>query len=196
MLAERIDYIPSHTVPSADGRYLFVMLSPDEPWRIERYVAWVREGWARAGEEMEDRADAERHLMARVREEMRLRRKYPASGLYRNDGSTRPLWTVEWYEGGPDSIRVASDGVHLVRHPTLANDAYDMGVTFYARGRPLRSYKVSELLLENDKMGYTSAYAYRWWENNELNDDAGTFTIMKLNDSRVVFNFATGEVVE
>src|SRR5919201_540577 len=40
--------------------------------------------------------------------------KYPASGLYPNDGSTRPIWTVEWYSWGRD-VDISGDGVHLVR---------------------------------------------------------------------------------
>ena len=37
--------------------------------------------------------------------------KYPASGLYRNDGSYTPLWTVDWSA----YVILPSDGVHLVR---------------------------------------------------------------------------------
>src|SRR3954453_12453404 len=41
-----------------------------------------------------------------------LRRKFPSSGLYRNDGSRDPLWTIDWYA---HRVHLASDGIHLVR---------------------------------------------------------------------------------
>src|SRR4051794_40464122 len=57
-----------------DQKYVFVMLSPFAPDReagrlIEPYASDVRT----------------------------IRETYPNSGLYPNDGSTTPLWTVDWY---------------------------------------------------------------------------------------------------
>src|SRR5688572_28942850 len=46
---------------------------------------------------------------------------YTQSGIYRNDSSKEPLWTVAWYAYNVD---VASDGVHLVRHGGLATDTH------------------------------------------------------------------------
>jgi hypothetical protein len=34
--------------------------------------------------------------------------------LYRNDGSTTPLWTVDWYA---HSVLLPSDGIHLGLRP-------------------------------------------------------------------------------
>src|SRR6516162_11460738 len=39
-----------------------------------------------------------------------IRAKYPESGLYKNDGSKEPFWTVDWYR---EKVTVASDGVHM-----------------------------------------------------------------------------------
>jgi hypothetical protein len=41
-----------------------------------------------------------------------LRIKYPCSGLYRNNGSSTPIWTVDWYSY---SFYLFPDGEHLVR---------------------------------------------------------------------------------
>src|SRR4051812_2120811 len=46
-----------------------------------------------------------------------IRRVYPRSGMYRNDGSAEPLWTVDWYAFG---VELTADGVHLIRHGPLA----------------------------------------------------------------------------
>lgn len=194
-LAQRVDYLWSYAEPSGNGRYLFVMLSPDEPQQLDKYVAWLRDGWAESGLEPQDIADADRHVRAEIRREKRLRRTYQASGLYRNNGSTKPLWTVPWYDAA-NSIRVASDGVHLVRHAFLAWDRSETAVTFYAHGRPLRSYRVSDLLRSNDSIVNTSANAFRWAESVQLNDKTRTLTVMKLNGERTVFNIATGEKVK
>src|SRR6266851_3190844 len=71
------------------GKYVFVMISPmpleqDVQGRNEETAAGIRE----------------------------IRRLYMRSGLYHNDGSVEPLWTVDWYALG---VVVASDGVHLIR---------------------------------------------------------------------------------
>ena len=42
----------------------------------------------------------------------KLRANYPCSGLYRNDGSDKPIWTVNWYAL---RVFVHPDGKHLVR---------------------------------------------------------------------------------
>src|SRR5262245_23170642 len=41
-----------------------------------------------------------------------IRRVYTQSGMYRNDGSAEPIWTVDWYAHGVD---LTPDGVHLIR---------------------------------------------------------------------------------
>jgi len=76
----------SFSTVSANGKYVFVMIAPV---RSEEDGIYLRP---------EDRKDART-----------LRAKYHVSGLYRNDGSTTPLWTVNWYAY---SVLVAFDGIH------------------------------------------------------------------------------------
>lgn len=45
-----------------------------------------------------------------------IRALYSQAGLYRNVGSTEPLWTVDWHGYG---IPI-SDGVHFVRKGTMS----------------------------------------------------------------------------
>jgi hypothetical protein len=40
-----------------------------------------------------------------------IRKTYPKSGVYKNDGTSVPLWTIEWY----GSAEVSGDGKYLVR---------------------------------------------------------------------------------
>ena len=44
-----------------------------------------------------------------------IRDKWTVSGMYRNDGSTTPLWTVDWYAYEVD---VPNGGEHVVRYRT------------------------------------------------------------------------------
>src|SRR5262245_39743586 len=65
------------------------------------------------------------------------------SGMYRNDGTSEPLWTVDWYAFG---VEIFSDGVHLIRHGPWARKGTDEAITFFARSRPIRKYRVSDLV--------------------------------------------------
>ena len=99
----------SYVKPSADGRYLFVMIAPFSPESEASYWGGERATKIRA-----------------------IRKKYRASGLYRNDGSPEPLWTVDWY---------AFWVVWHLMAPTLSGEAPGLQGPLM---RPLRS-----LLMEN-----------------------------------------------
>src|SRR5687767_1053443 len=47
------------------------------------------------------------------RGETGLYKKYPKSGLYLNNRSTKPLWTVDWYAF---DVKVSADGQYLIRY--------------------------------------------------------------------------------
>src|SRR5262245_52042389 len=79
----------SHKEVTAGGKYVFVMLAPQP----------VEDEIKSYGTE-----DAKNTVIA-------MRNVYKKSGLYKNDGSAEPLWTVDWY----GAATVLSDGVHLIR---------------------------------------------------------------------------------
>src|SRR4051812_3580506 len=81
--------------PAAGGKLVFVMLRP-MAYRVYAYD--YTEFTSRQGREERQRSGL-------------LFKKYPASGLYRK-GSTKPLWTVDWYSF---DVLACSDGKHLVR---------------------------------------------------------------------------------
>jgi hypothetical protein len=83
--------------------------------------------------------------------------KYEKSGMYLNDGSTAPLWTVDWKR----RVYLPNDGKHVVR---LGSSHYsatyrEEAFTFLAAGNILKTYKVNDLiafpwLLPHSSNGY------------------------------------------
>lgn len=67
---------------------------------------------------------------------------YTQSGLYKNDGSTTPLWTVDWC----GRVLLPSDGIHVIRSGPWASWGGDEAFSFYSRGRLLRTYRVGDLV--------------------------------------------------
>jgi len=76
----------SFAAVSAQKNYVFVMIAP---------VAEESDG---SGLRDEERSKSRK-----------LRAEHWTSGLYANDGSTTPLWLVDWYAY---SVLVPSDGIH------------------------------------------------------------------------------------
>lgn len=71
--------------------------------------------------------------------------QYPASGMYVNDGSREPLWTVEWHA----FASIPNGGDYVVRHGKWANYSgrYDEeAISFLAKGVVLRAYSAEELV--------------------------------------------------
>ena len=76
----------SYKKHSPDGRYVFIMIPPIP-------IAQDLESW----NEETKTGIAE------------IRKRYVRSGLYLNDDSVDPLWTVDWYSFG---VEVTSDGMY------------------------------------------------------------------------------------
>jgi hypothetical protein len=165
----------TYTVVSPGGKYLFVMLSPllaeDE----------LRRNPNGAGNE--------------------IRRTHSQSGLYRNDGSTVPLWTVDWYAFG---VKVASDGVHLIRPgpwtdtgprgspltPALNGEA----ISFFANGQLLRTYRINELVDDPEQLQRSVSHV-RWEKDGQFDDGRMEYTLTTLDGNRFVFDVRTGAIV-
>jgi hypothetical protein len=124
-----------------------------------------------------------------------LREAYPRSGLYRNDGSNEPLWTVSWY-AYPSCVEVASDGTHLVRR---GNRGWLMGseaFSLYAHGQLVRAYTVGQLVAAPwllSKGGEGPKYDWVGW--TEFDDATMSYTVRTKDGNRWVFDVRTGEVV-
>ncbi|QEL13994.1 hypothetical protein [Limnoglobus roseus] len=139
-----------------------------------------------------------------------LRQKYAASGLYRADDATKPLWTVDWYDY---EAHPANDGVHVVRihgendqwrhYPnarklpdeTIEEQLAAPAVSFYANGQLLRTYSVRELIARPDDLPNTMRFIL-WNAGGVLSQDGKQFVLMTQDSRQNFFDLATGRLVE
>jgi hypothetical protein len=156
----------SYTKCSADLRYVFVMIAPEE---------------RRAGYWNDERAADIKGV----------RETYPRSGLYRNDGSRMPLWTVDWYAHG---VEVASDGVHLVRRGPWASQMDDEAFSFFANGRLVRRYSIDELI-DIPALLPRSVSHFSWMSDDRFEDVALRYSVRTKDGNSFVFDVRTGEAV-
>lgn len=118
------------------------------------------------------------------------RSTYTQSGLYRNDGSSTPIWTVDWYA---DNVEPLSDGVHLVRPSPWVYSSNSEAVAFFAKGKLIRSYTVRDLVAYSDLMPH-SVYRFEWRSYKHLNDQEKTYTIETKHGERYTFDVTTGDI--
>jgi hypothetical protein len=174
----------TYKTTSADGKFVFVMIAPESlEMELIRY-----------------NADHQKVVKA-------IRDVYSKTGLYKNDGSKEPLWTVDWYS---DSVRVASDGVHLVksgRWPVLEakakdkdrsitkNDLKQEAVSFFANGKLLREYSIGDLI-DQPKMLPMSVSHYRWMKSMRIIEDDKQLEIITQDQNRILLELATAKIVQ
>jgi hypothetical protein len=159
----------SYTKPSPDGRFLFVMIPPGT---------------------VED--DTRRWNEQKAAEIRAIHNTYPQSGLYRNDGTTTPLWTVSWYAY---DVEVASDGVHLVRHGPWAFRSDEEAVSFFANGKLVRTYVISELVDLKFLLPHSVSH-FQWSEGGHLDDAALRYVVSTKDGNSFVFDVTNGNIVK
>ena len=158
----------SYVSPSANNKFLFVMIASIE---IESDgISYGDEG---------------------KKEAQRIRAKYPSSGMYLNDGSTKPLWTVDWYA---HSVLVASDGNHIIRRGGWATKLSDEAFTIFEQNKVIRSYQISDLVDTELLLPHT-AHHFQWEEAIALDDYNHTLFVSTLSKERYVFDLLTGETI-
>lgn len=158
----------SFSAVSAQKNYVFVMIAP---------VVEESDG---SGLRDEDRSKAQR-----------LRAGHRTSGLYANDGSTTPLWVVDWYAY---SVLAPSDGIHLIRRGLWAENDSSEAVTFFAKGKQIRSYKVGELVDTTFTLPHTVSH-FSWEKTITIDDTSRTATVTTFNGDRYVFDFTSGSII-
>ena len=72
-----------------------------------------------------------------------IRATYSQSGMYRNDGSQTPLWTIHYF-AWTYHVHIAPDGRHLIVAGPWSGDSHV--VTFLSDGREIASYDIKDLL--------------------------------------------------
>jgi hypothetical protein len=175
-------YPATYSTPSPNGQYLFVMLAPPSA---------------------DPALDPDNTDHAKM-----LRQKYPSSGLYRNDGSTEPLWTADWYAY---YVHPADDGIHLVREDSAARTLAPFiskplpqeivreqldgpALTFLANGQELRTYTVRELVADPDSLPHSVAHVL-WMADATITRDGTRFVLTTQDAHQIVFDLATGEEI-
>jgi hypothetical protein len=166
---------------SSDGRFVFVMVSPES---LDTELGWYNERFAK-----------------KIKE---IRTRYTKSGLYKNDGSNQPLWTVSWY---CESVAVPSDGIHLVRfgdwpyylharekvpdQEALKQEA----LSFYARKKLLKSYTIAELVDRPQELPRSVSH-FRWLKSHRIIDRSQQFEAITEDGNRILFELATGKILK
>jgi hypothetical protein len=122
-----------------------------------------------------------------------LRKKYPQSGLYCNDGSREPLWIV-----GEEYARMAypaSDGVHLVCVSEFGGgfESWRQALRFYASGRLKRAYSVDDLTVSWLLKGSPSGKI--WLRKDQFDEAAMQYTVWTSDGNSFTFDIRTGKIV-
>jgi hypothetical protein len=147
---------------TGNGNYVFVMLVPS---RLIQSLTWLNR---------------------------ELRNKYPSSGLYLNDGSNTPLWTVDWYA---INTYISSDGKHLIRMgpwPVKGNYS-EVALSFYENGEEIKNYEVKDLVATPETLPESTSH-YGWLEESFFDDKVGRMYIKTVNQEKYVFDVTTGEI--
>jgi hypothetical protein len=156
----------SYVQPSADNKFLFVMIAP-----------------------IDINLDGITQNEAGKKEARRVRETYLSSGMYLNDGSTNPLWTVDWHS---NRVFVSSDGEHVIRLGGYATELSEEALTFFRRNEVLRSYTISDLI---DFKFLNGNFNTGWNDTLSLDDEKRTFCVSTSQKDSYVFDYTTGEMV-
>ncbi len=134
-----------------------------------------------------------------------LAEKYSQTGLYRNDGSKKSLWTVE--AGYSREVYPASDGLHAVLQHlhVIGIEGRKCGnspeeppvdpvvLSFYASGRRVRNVRLSEVL-DHERFCKELGPGWHGWMNSASIDEAEKhFVLVDRDGKRVAFDLASGE---
>jgi hypothetical protein len=145
--------------------------------------------------------------------------KYSLSGLYRNDGSTTPLWTVDW----AGDVILPSGPTYLIRKGGWArqDDGYGVeAIAFLANGRVLKTYRVCDLVDFPWLLPHSASH-YQWQKTLSLEEGAHisrvhfvqagavdrndgvllseqlhTLQLETLQGDSYVFDITTGDIIE
>ena len=120
-----------------------------------------------------------------------IRKAYKQSGLYKNDGSTTPLWTVYWYAF---LVFPSSDGEHLVRMGPWASSINQLALSFYRKGKEIKKYRIKDLVHDESKLSRTVSHFF--WRSELKYDDKNAVLFLKTRDNQAYrFSVKTGEIL-
>ena len=170
-------YVPfTYTIESRDRRFLFVMLSPLPILEDAPFLDYSPSG----------------RVPSQVDRTREVRAKYPHSGLYRNDGSSTPLWTLNQYS---PYAALSSDGVHLSSlNGYVVGGLSEEGLVFYENGEEIRRYSVGDLVGSIKDLSW-SFDGYGWLKGFSFDDGSNTLLLTLVNGERYSFDIKSGNIV-
>jgi hypothetical protein len=121
-----------------------------------------------------------------------IRKKYSQAGLYKNDGSSNPLWVVDWFFPLIDSVYISSDSNYLV---TVRSPQYFLGkphsfIGFYERGKLLKEHGIGPLIKNADELPTKGRF-----KNISFDDARGQLSITTNEDKNYIFDIRSGEII-
>lgn len=128
-------------------------------------------------------------------ETARIRATYKQSGLYRNDGSTSPIWTIP-FKDVTHEVFLGPQGKYLMlAHDGGSEWSGHLGhfVTFYSDGKELASYSGDDLFsLVEWSLPNVARSEY---DNLAFDPQRMTFTVFGSQGVRIVFDVTSGQVI-
>lgn len=118
--------------------------------------------------------------------------EYPFSGLYLNDGSVTPLWTVKWYAF---NTIPHIEGKYLVRMGPWASNVNQLAVAFYENGKLIKEYMIKDLVGNSDKLARTVSHFF-WRKDVNMNQESKKLRIKTLTDETYIFDIQTGDIID
>ena len=124
-------------------------------------------------------------------QDQKIRKIYKQSGLYKNDGSSTPLWTVDRYAF---EVFPCSDGEHLIQMGPWASSTDQLAISFHKNGKIIKDYQIKDLIKDESKMMHTVSHFF--WRSELKYDDKHTVLFLKTADNQAYkFSAITGEIL-
>ena len=171
----------TYTEVSANGKFIFVMLP--------------RESMT---EELKRYNEKHQKVVKDIRE------RYSKSGMYRNDGSNQPLWTVDpldWWAG----VKITDDGLQAIGQGHWSNLSHQMSnathedlkqiaFSIYGNGKLIRSFMINELV-DNPKLMRASVSHFEWLRKSKIVNDKHQYEIDTYDGNHIIFSLETGAIL-
>lgn len=126
-----------------------------------------------------------------ARRDRTIRRSFNQSGLYRNDGSSTPLWTVDWYAF---EVFPSSDGEHLAVAWPFAHSTQSLAVSFFASGKTVKEYRIKDLVHDESRLIRSVSFVH-WRGELRYNDKDGVLFLRTIDDRAYRFSVRTGAML-
>lgn len=116
---------------------------------------------------------------------------YPSSGLYPDNDSLTPIWSVDWYAR---TVLLSRDGRYMIRRGAWASTPDNLAVAFYDRGKLLQAYSVSDLVRNPGDLPHSVSH-FKWQKEGYLDDEKGILHLTTLGYEIYEFDIMTGQQV-